>query len=359
MIEKESKKKKSLVKELELMEEDDSTLIVETEVESEEFDMLRVEDIEQAARMKDTKRIKGVERVIRVADQPEKTIIGRFENKYYDAGDFDPTFMQMHTSEVSYDLLRKELIDRGIITDLVAEVNSGKEATIYTAHLHEAPLIVKMFRQQNTSHNKQKRRKTGNPQTRAASFALAEFTRMRRAYSAGMNIPTPAQKINNVIIMQFIGQDWIPAPQLRNAHLEQPEEMLDEIIEQMRLMYQKAKLIHGDFSEYNILVHQNKPVIIDFPQAIDMSLIGNISERNIGKNLQVLKKDIQTIKEYFEKAYNLTFDFDEVYSYIAGRHAQREKVDYTIEEIEEMIQLGKLDVPIKKIRDKDLQGIMR
>ena len=359
MTKKEIKKKKTLEKELVIKEYEESSLLDIEDDELQEFEMLRVDDIEKSDRVHELSQIKGSKRVARAQERPEKVTISRFENKYYDAGDFDPTFMQMHTSEVSYDLLRKELIDRGIITDLVAEVNSGKEATIYTAHINEAPLVVIMFRQQNTSHNKQKRRKVGNPQTRAASFALKEYTFMSRAYRAGMNVPTPALKLNNILIMQFIGHDWTPAPQLRNAYLESPEEILDEIIEQMKIMFQKAKLIHGDFSEYNILVHSNKPVIIDFPQAIDMSLLGSISEQNIHKNLQVLKKDILTIRDYFEKTYNLTFDFTQVYSHIAGKHAQRENVDYTIEEIEEMIQLGELDVPVKRLRDKDLHSIVR
>ena len=119
--------------------------------------------------------------------------------------------------------------------------------------------------------------------------------------------------------MQFIGKDWIPAPQLRQVILENPEEVLDDIIEQLRIMFQYAKIIHGDFSEYNLLFHNGKIIVIDMPQAIDMSLVGNISESRLKPNLQVLQQDIMTIRNYFEKEYNLTFDFQEVYTEMVNK----------------------------------------
>ncbi|NHJ38475.1 MAG: hypothetical protein FK731_00475, partial [Asgard group archaeon] len=248
-----------------------------------------------------------------------------------------------------------ELKKFNVISDLVAEVNSGKEASIYIAHLNNSPLIVKLFRLQLTSHNKQKRRRTGNPLTRATSYANREYYLMSVAFRAGLNVPTPAMNINNIILMQFIGEGWKPAPQLRNAFLIEPADMLDEIIEQLKIMYQKARIIHGDFSEYNILVQNNIPIIIDFPQAIDMSLLANRSEDRIHRNLEVLKKDIQTICEYFEKEYHLEADFTEVYHYIAGKDASRETVNFTLDEIEEMIKQQQLIVSKAELRDLDIR----
>ncbi len=347
------KKIKETDKEIEL--ELDTTPNVADEERELDFNQLRVEDIEKADRVKTQTKIKGIERTKRLVEQPTKLTVSRTDNKYYNSGAFDQSFMQMHTSEISYDLVQSELVRVGVISELVAEVNSGKEATIYTAHLKGSPLIVKAFRQQNTSHNKQKRRKTGNAQARAASYANREFQFLGKAYRNGVRIPTPAMRINNIIIMQFIGDEWIPAPQLRQVILENPEEVLDDIIEQLRLLFQHAKMIHGDFSEYNLLYHDGKIIVIDMPQAIDMSLIGNISERRLRPNLQVLQQDIMTIRNYFEKEYNLTFDFKEVYSYIAGKYARREKfVDLTVEEMERLIDEEKMGNFNKKFRDKDI-----
>ncbi|MBN1331108.1 MAG: hypothetical protein JXA54_16665 [Candidatus Heimdallarchaeota archaeon] len=319
------------------LESDEQFLTIDGIENESSFDILQTEDIRKSERVKFSQRIKGVERVSRLAEHPEKLTFSRIEHKINSTSGFNVTFMAMHTSEVTYDLIKKELIRFGAISDLIAEVNSGKEANIYIAHLNGSPLIVKVFRQQNTSHNKQKRRQCVNPQIMATGYAHAEFYRLMMAFKAGMNVPTPARKINNVIIMQFVGSNWEPAPQLRNILLENPEIVLDEIIEQLKIMYQKAKLIHGDFSEYNILIHNEKPIIIDFPQAIDMSLVVNRQENRINENLAVLQKDIETIRNYFEKEYKLTFDFKEVYQYVAGKDATREKLNLTMDEAEKIL----------------------
>lgn len=301
---------------------------LESNAESLQEDQLRTDDLKNAERVKITQKIKGTKRVTQQAERDPKEAVTKF-----DRHTFDPGFLQMQTKEITYKLLRDELKKYGIISDLVAEVNAGKEATIIVAHLRGAPLIVKAFRLQMTCHNRAK----GNPQMRAANIAQAEYDRLTRAFNAGMRVPTPARKINNVIVMSFIGSDWEPAPQLRNTIIEEPEEVLDEIIEQVRIMYREAKLIHGDLSEYNILLHNGKPVIIDLPQAIDISLVTARYTHIRKRNLQVLRKDIQTIGKFFEKEYNLTFDFDEVYRYIAGTDIDCERVNYSIEEIEKMI----------------------
>jgi len=336
-ITKENKKLDKLLKKNQEKEDE-----LESNAESLQEDQLRTDDLENAERVKISQKIKGTKRVTQLAERNPKEMVTKF-----DRHTFDPGFLQMQTKEITYKLLRDELKKYRIISDLVAEINAGKEATILIAHLRGAPLIVKAFRLQMTCHNRAK----GNPQMRAANIAQNEYYRLLRAFRAGMRVPTPARKINNVIIMSFIGSDWEPAPQLRNTVIEEPEEVLDEIIEQVRIMYRKAKLIHGDLSEYNILLHKGKPVIIDLPQAIDISLMTSRYTHIRKRNLQVLRKDIQTISKFFEKEYNLTFDFDEVYRYIAGADIDYERVDYSIEEIEKMIGF-KGTRPV--IRDKTL-----
>ncbi|MHA1557737.1 MAG: RIO1 family regulatory kinase/ATPase domain-containing protein [Candidatus Heimdallarchaeota archaeon] len=308
------------------------------------YEQLNVEDLEKAERVQIPQKIDGLKRVTRTAERDPKESITRFDKKT-----FDPGFMQMHTQEFTYKLLRDELKKTGLISDLVSEVNAGKEATIYIAHLNGAPLIVKAFRHQLTCHNRAK----GNPQTRAASIAAREYYRLSRAFQLGLRVPTPAKQINNTIIMSFIGTDWRPAPQLRNVILEDPEEAFDEIIEQMWIMYNKAKLIHGDLSEYNILFHNGLPIFIDFPQAIDMSLREMRFPENLKKSLQVMQKDLKTIGDYFTKEYNIEYDFQRVYQYIIGKDYTKVKEEYSIEEYEEKILLQKMVANRRaEIRDK-------
>ncbi|MEA2071938.1 MAG: RIO1 family regulatory kinase/ATPase [Asgard group archaeon] len=273
-------------------------------------DQLRVEDLQHAERVKINQKIDGIERIKRQAQRAPKKAISKFDRKT-----FDPGFMPLHTSEITYALLQKELQQTGLITDLVAEVNAGKEASIYIAHLQGAPLILKAFRHQQTCHNRSK----GNPQLRAAAIAAREYYHLTRAYKAGVRVPTPARQINNVILMRFIGSGWEPAPQLRKATLEDPLAVLDELIEQVKIMYTDAKLIHGDLSEYNILIHNQQPVLIDFPQAIDMSLYHMQFTSNKKQSMKILQKDLHTLLNYFEKEYSLTCDIGEILYYIIGK----------------------------------------
>lgn len=332
---------------------EDDEIIEETELEPKNgdnestalFEQLCVDDLEKAERVHITQKIDGIERVTRMAERGSKESITRFDKKT-----FDPGFMQMHTQEFTYKLLRDELKKTGLITDLVSEVNAGKEASIYIAHLNGAPLIVKAFRHQLTCHNRAK----GNPQLRAAAFAAREYYRLTKAFQSGLRVPTPAKQINNTIVMSFIGTDWRPAPQLRNVILEDPEEAFDGIIEQMWIMYNKAKLIHGDLSEYNILFHNGLTIFIDFPQAIDMSLREMRFPANLKRNLQVMQKDLKTIGDYFAKEYNIEYDFQRVYQYIIGKDYKRVKEEYSIEEYEEMIHLQKMEAHRRaEISDKD------
>lgn len=68
--------------------------------------------------------------------------------------------------------------------------------------------------------------------------------------------------------MEFIGRKGIPAPLLRESPLDHPARVYDKIAEAVRRLYQKAKLVHGDLSEYNIMMVDRNPIIFDFAQAV-------------------------------------------------------------------------------------------
>jgi len=145
-------------------------------------------------------------------------------------------------------------------------------------------------------------------------------------------VPTPAKQINNIILMRFIGRDWKPAPQLRYAILDDPLGVLEELLEQIVILYTKAKLIHGDLSEYNILIDQHQhPYIIDFPQAIDLNGYQMQFTQKKERNQKVLQKDLKTIYHFFETKYRLTFDVNEVFHHIIGEKDYQERLE--LEEI--------------------------
>jgi serine/threonine-protein kinase RIO1 len=75
--------------------------------------------------------------------------------------------------------------------------------------------------------------------------------------------------------MEYIGFESIPAPVLKDIkNPKEPINLMNELLSFIKKLYQKAKLVHGDLSEFNILYHNQKPVIIDISQAISFEKLG-------------------------------------------------------------------------------------
>ncbi len=100
------------------------------------------------------------------------------------------------------------------------------------------------------------------------AWTQKEFSNLQLAEQGGVNAPRPIDFLKNILVMTFIGVDGVPAPLLRELPLEDPDDFYDRLTDEMRTLYQKAGLVHGDLSEYNIMVWEKKPVIFDVSQAM-------------------------------------------------------------------------------------------
>ena len=73
----------------------------------------------------------------------------------------------------------------------------------------------------------------------------------------------------NVLVMEYLGDDTSPFPKLREVVIEDPQPVYDELLEFLAISWQKANLVHGDFSPFNILwSDENRPIVIDVGQAV-------------------------------------------------------------------------------------------
>ncbi|MCD6299540.1 MAG: serine protein kinase RIO, partial [Thermoplasmata archaeon] len=104
----------------------------------------------------------------------------------------------------------------------------------------------------------------------------------------------------NVIVMEYIGTEEVPAPLLKDVKMDEPERVFREVVDSISVMYKKAGLVHADLSEYNILFHEG-PVIIDVGQTIK-------SDNPMA--MEFLKRDISNISRFFGKFFKV--DRDEV-----------------------------------------------
>lgn len=117
-----------------------------------------------------------------------------------------------------------------------------------------------------------------------------------------MNVPYPYKQSNNVIIMEYIDGGM-----LKDIELENPEEFFELLIEQMIIMKNDAKLVHGDLSEFNIMVQDQMPYIIDVGQAMQFKDDLDFKDLN-----DLYYRDVKNVVHYFNKRYKLNLDLEEV-----------------------------------------------
>lgn len=122
-----------------------------------------------------------------------------------------------------------------------------------------------------------------------------EFHNLNRLKKAGISCPQAIVFRKHILLMEYIGNGHEnPAPKLKDVALSRADLICayDEVVEIMKNMFQKARLVHADFSEYNILYHEGKCIVIDLAQAV---------EPIHPSALSFLMRDCQNITNFFEK----------------------------------------------------------
>ncbi|MDH5815528.1 MAG: serine protein kinase RIO [Candidatus Nezhaarchaeota archaeon] len=202
------------------------------------------------------------------------------------------------TLEALYKLINKKVIDV-----LYGVVDTGKESRVYWAKSPEgADLAVKIFLTSTREFKRTilqyiegdprfKRIKRGT-RPLVYAWALKEFKNLKRAYETGVSVPKPIAVYRNVIVMDFIGENGVPAPLLKDAEVNDYEEMFRKVVENVKILYRKAGIIHADLSEYNIMVWKGAPVFFDFGQAV-LTTHPNADF--------FLERDVRNVVNYFRK----------------------------------------------------------
>lgn len=202
-----------------------------------------------------------------------------------------------------YDLSKKGYIDA-----LGGCFSTGKEANLFHAVAKKdniSEVAVKIYLISTANFNAMKDYILGDPRFQGIRHArkdiiLAwtkkEFKNLKRAEEAGVRVPKPLITQRNILLMEFIGKDGVPMPQLKDVKLtpEEASHILDLIIEYMNRLYSRAKLVHADLSEYNILIDMNtmEPVIIDMGQSV---LTSHFNAETY------LRRDVANIAHFFGK----------------------------------------------------------
>jgi RIO kinase 1 len=206
------------------------------------------------------------------------------------------------------------LVDYGIVEEVVRPLMSGKEAQVYVVVSGGKPCVAKVYKEaQNRTFKHraeytegrkvrnsrdaraiEKRSKHGRAQDEAA-WRSTEVDTINRLYAAGVRVPVPQHFIDGVLIMELITDvDGNPAPRLADLVFEPAaaQAMYERLIREVVNML-CAGVVHGDLSDFNILVGAEGPVIIDFPQSVDIAHNANARK--------LLLRDVENMQRFLNR----------------------------------------------------------
>ena len=197
---------------------------------------------------------------------------------------------------MSPDVALADAIENGLVDDIVAILGTGKEADVYLGLWKRAFLVLKVYRLHRTPHKKKS--VIGYAMDRIGLIAAREFTILEKAYRAGVPVPTPARRVDNMFTMRYLGGE-AKAPLLKDAVLDEPESTAKEAVGLVEKLLD-VHIVHGDLSEYNILYWNDRLFVIDFPQAVDFS--SNVTRHILIEEAKpLLLRDLRNIEHFFAR----------------------------------------------------------
>jgi RIO kinase 1 len=204
------------------------------------------------------------------------------------------------------------LVDEGLVDEVVRQLMSGKEAEVYVVRCGENTRCAKVYKEaskrsfrQNVQYTEGRKVKNSRRaramekgsrygrQEQEQAWQSAEVDALHRLAAAGVRVPRPYNFLEGVLLMELVtGDDGNAAPRLNDLVLSEAQArayhraLMTQVVRMLC-----AGIVHGDLSEYNVLVDSDGPVIIDLPQAVDAA--GNNSAGIM------LERDVDNLTAYF------------------------------------------------------------
>lgn len=206
----------------------------------------------------------------------------------------------------------QSLLDHGVIDRVLRPLLSGKEAEVWLVEAEGEHRVAKIYKEADKRSFKHRSTYTEGRQVRRSrdmramqkgsrygksqveeAWRTAEVDAIYRLRAAGCRVPKPFDFLDGVLVMELVcGPDGEPAPRLADVNLDKHEaiELHGIIIHEVVKML-AAGLVHGDLSDFNVLLGVDGPVIIDFPQAIDAAANQNAK--------RLLLRDVKNLASFF------------------------------------------------------------
>ncbi len=210
------------------------------------------------------------------------------------------------------------LVRRNVLEAIGDRLGVGKESEIFHALAPGGVRVaVKFMRIGRTSFRRTRIVRPWGFDPRIDWFKQAkiaaerEYKATRELYMVGASVPRPLAYNRHVIVTEYINGVEL----FRRPRLSDPKAVLGIILDTIRKAYLDAGIVHGDLSEYNVLVdiEYNRPYIIDWPQFI---------YRGEPMADELLRRDVEYIVKFFNKHYNVGVDAKKAYLYVRGEYEQ-------------------------------------
>jgi len=189
---------------------------------------------------------------------------------------------------------------KNVFETMTGVISTGKEANVYHAYTADgSEVAIKVYRTSTNIFKGLQMYILGDPRfakikrdQRSFVYAWAkkEFKNLSRAYKASVSVPIPVICVKDVVVMEFIGKNGIPYPLLKDELIRKAEKVYKEVLENIKKLYHKARLVHADLSEYNI-IYTPKIYFIDISQAV-------LLEHPL--SLTFLYRDIKNVNHFFQ-----------------------------------------------------------
>ena len=206
----------------------------------------------------------------------------------------------------------KPLLEDGLVDEVISQLMSGKEATVYMVRCGDNICCAKVYKEARSRSFKkaaqyQEGRKVRNTRRARAMQKSSKFGRKQQEKvwqnaevdalyllaAAGVRVPEPYGCYDGILLMELITDvDGYVAPRLNDVELS-----AEIALEDHKIMMHSIKLmlcsgiVHGDLSEFNVLLDENGPVIIDLPQAVNASTNNNAESMH--------ERDVNNITTYY------------------------------------------------------------
>ena len=204
------------------------------------------------------------------------------------------------------------LVDYGLVDEVISRLMSGKEADLYVVSSGSEVLCAKVYKEaskrnfkkavQYTEGRRVRNSRRGRAMQKGSKFGRkeqeeiwqsAEVDALYKLADAGVRVPKPSTCIDGVLLMEMItDEEGCVAPRLDDVTMEADLaiEYHNRVIQDVVRML-CAGIIHGDLSEFNVLLDEDGPVIIDLPQAVNAAANNNAQF--------MLQRDVDNMKRYF------------------------------------------------------------